>query len=168
MLDAQLLVPYREEQETEDRPSSVLRPQRCFHMLREAQATHPRQLGKETAENQILSEWVSSECRSGAQGESWRVGRIWKQGRGRREPLGAGPAGIALKTWRWGSKAPLLALDRGREKARSSQSVGADHSLTSTGAVNHLALTLARTMLKDTSLRVLQMPCLWERLHQSN
>lgn len=90
-----------------DRRQAIICPlsPRCFHMLREARATHPRQLGKEAEGNQILNEWVSSECRSYKAKWSPRgvpeAGQNLEAREGRRAPPGAGPAGAGSKAWRW-------------------------------------------------------------------
>lgn len=122
-------------------------------MLREARATHPRQLGKEAEGSQILSEWVSSECRS--------YKAKWS-------PRGVPEAGQNLEArrgkegspWGWASRGRIEGLEAGLHgptpSPGSGQGEGEERPLPHLHwGCDRLALTLATAVLEDTGLRVL-------------
>lgn len=97
-------------------PTGRKRRQKTGHRLSSVPKVLPHAQGsssnrpKEAEGNQILNEWVSSECRSYKAKWSPRgvpeAGQNLKHGvEGRRAPPGAGPAGAGSKAWRWGSTA---------------------------------------------------------------
>lgn len=127
-------------------PTGRKRRQKTGHRLSSVPKVLPHAQGsssnrlKEAEGNQILNEWVSSECRSYK--AKWSPRGVPEAG----QNLEAQRRGKEGTPWGWASRGrikglevglhgPLPALDRGRGKGRSSQCVGASHSLTSTGAV---------------------------------